>query len=800
MNVSRRKFLMTSASVAVITAFSGVFKAIANTKPLDNQVYRQLCQRWGDIITGRNLIKNGDTRYASAIQGLDKNVARVLDDLIREPNRTSVFRSSDLTANKSPDITKTARAALTLATGWATPGSQYYQQENVLQDAINALNDFLKLRYHPGQEEYGNWWDWESGASRAVADMMCLLYDKLPNEVMQAAAAGVNYFVPDPWYLRTQAAAGADNKQGQKTLATGANRLDLSRSVICAALATHDPERIYHALAGLPATWEFVTSGDGFYKDGSFIQHQTIPYTGSYGDVLISTIALIFSLVSDSAFNVPKEQLEAVYWTVDEAFIPVMIEGQVLDCVRGRSVSRITEPASQHGSSIMKAILQLAQGAPKELSDRWKGICKGWIERNHYDPLSTKGSIPYLALVFDALETGTSIEANKTPKMFTSMDRLVHRTENWTMAIAMCSKRIAWYECGNKENEWASRTGSGMRYLYLPQDLGQFEDGFWPTLDYAAPVGTTVDTQLLLQQAAGEWGHETPDNLWTGGLTYNGFSFAGMDFIGPDKNGLHARRVWFGTPHSMLEMVTDVQTQAEQAMTVVENRNLGENGKNTLTIDGHDINDKESIFNQPKWAYLENVGGYIFLQSGKLKSQITTRKGSWEMINPARKAPGTDIELTRRWASMQFLHDKDGSPAAWLILPQATKEETIKQSERIHKENLYKIIQNNAQAQILQYQNLTAWAIWQAGEYQGITFNQPTLTLFEQNGDQNNAKLLVVEPTQTANQLSLEIKGNWKLVEQNSRVNAQIKENKLHLVFNTEGLAGKAIELTLKKA
>ena len=31
----------------------------------------------------------------------------------------------------------------------------------------------------------------------------------------------------------------------------------------------------------------FVTSGDGFYVDGSFIQHTRHPYTGSYGLVLL---------------------------------------------------------------------------------------------------------------------------------------------------------------------------------------------------------------------------------------------------------------------------------------------------------------------------------------------------------------------------------------------------------------------------------------------------------------------------------------------------------------------------------
>ncbi|MBE2896063.1 polysaccharide lyase 8 family protein [Pasteurellaceae bacterium HPA106] len=793
MGLSRRTFLAGTAGAGALFAFSGVFKAVAASRPqLSAEQYSALCVRWGDIITGRNLLKEGDERFAKAIAGLDRKVEKTLADLIREPNRTSVFKSFDLTEEKSPAITKTARGALDLALGWATPGSKYYQNEDVLQDAINALRDFLKLRYHPGQEEYGNWWDWESGASRAVGDMMCLLHDKLPSDVMQAAAAGVNFFVPDPWFLRTSKAAGSDSKAGDKTLATGANRLDLSRAVICVALATQNPERVYHALEGLPETWKLVTEGDGFYKDGSFIQHNTIPYTGSYGDVLISGLAMLFSLVSHSAFEVPAKQLAQVYWTVDEAFIPVIVDGQVLDCVRGRSVSRITEPASMHGASIMKAILQLAQGAPEKISKRWKSICKGWIERNNYDPLATKGSIPYLALVGDVLASGESAPASKTPKMFNSMDRLVHRTGSWAMAIAMCSKRIAWYECGNQENELASRTGSGMRYLYLPDDMGQFENGFWPTLDYAAPVGTTVDTHPLERQAAGEWGHETPDNLWTGGVTYNGFSFAGMDLIGPDKDGLHARRVWFGSPEGMLEMVSDVSTQAEQALTVVEGRNLGEKSDKAWVIDGEKVQEEKTL-NAPKWAHLDGVGGYVFLQSGQVKAQVAERTGSWIEINPARKAAGAEDKLTRQWASMHFLHDKKGSPAAWLLLPQASLADTEKHA----KSSKFSVVQNDAKAQVAKHGNLTAWAVWEKGQYGELSFEQPAIALCDKTAE--GLQLLLSDPTQNAEQISVSVKGKWK-VANNERVKAQQNGDVTVLNVDTKALAGQAVAVQLRKA
>lgn len=148
---------------------------------------------------------------------------------------------------------------------------------------------------------------------------------------------------------------------------------------------------------------------------------------------------------------------------------------------------------------------------------------------------------------------------------------------------------------------------------------------------------------------------------------------------------------------------------------------------------------------------------------------------------------------------MQFLHDKNGTSSACLLLPHATKVETTHQVEKIQKENLYKLIHNNTQAQIVQYQNLTAYAIWQAGEYNGIVFNQPTIALFDQDEVQSNAKLLVVEPTQTANQLSIILDSAWQLDRQNTLVKTQIKEGKLHLLLNTKGLSGKPIELTLKQ-
>ncbi|MBD4632406.1 hyaluronate lyase, partial [Xanthomonas citri pv. citri] len=82
---------------------------------------------------------------------------------------------------------------------------------------------------------------------------------------------------------------------------------------------------------------------------------------------------------------------------------------------------------------------------------------------------------------FDAAAKARPVPESSTPSYFASMDRLVHRTADWLITVSNCSDRIAWYEYGNGENEWASRTSQGMRYLLLPGDMGQYEDGYWAT-------------------------------------------------------------------------------------------------------------------------------------------------------------------------------------------------------------------------------------------------------------------------------------------------------------------------------
>ena len=64
---------------------------------------------------------------------------------------------------------------------------------------------------------------------------------------------------------------------------TMSNRVDIALSTIFAGALQHDYKRIAFSVEMMRECFEMVEKGDGFYEDGSFIQHDYFPYIGGYG-------------------------------------------------------------------------------------------------------------------------------------------------------------------------------------------------------------------------------------------------------------------------------------------------------------------------------------------------------------------------------------------------------------------------------------------------------------------------------------------------------------------------------------
>ena len=684
-------------------------------------------------------------------------------------------------------MTKSLLRLRTLAQAWTTPGSRYHQSAYVRSFVLTAVRDVHAFVYHPDATKAGNWWEWEIGSSKAFADILAIFYDHIQATDLALYCSAIDYFVPDPW---TQ-------QNGIKS--TGANRVDLCQSVVVRSLLTTDEARLRHAVEGLAETWTSVECGDGFYRDGSYVQHSTVPYTGTYGVVLLEGLSLLLALLSGSAYDIDASDRAELEEAVTRSYAPFIWRGQMMDAVRGRAISREEQNSFAYGDDAIEAMLRLAGIADPVRAECWRGLCKGWIEDargaswNH--DILVDASVVRTALIIELM--ASPIEARRerlSSRLFPSMDRLVHRSEGWTLTVAMNSRRTAWYECGNGENDLGAQTSSGMTYLYVDGDERHFADAYWPTCDLAAPAGTTVDNVPLRSKVEGEWGAGRPQNEWTGGVTLEGWALAGHHMIAPGGSGLAARKTWLAGPQHVTCLGSDISFRSLRqpveplshsmesdlsAKTVVEHRSITQD-RAVLTIDGEPMRDAFTA-RTSAWAHLTGIAGYVFLQPTQIEGSIQDRSGAWSRINRA----GTDSTHTRHYATMNIWHPGDEIGAyGYLVLPCASVEDTKVAAMAPPVE----VLANSAEVQAVSSGEVTAANFWRAGSVAGITVDRPASLLRRTSTD--GVEVVVSDPTQVEDTLALEFAGGPFAGVAGERVQLEQRGSYARVTVDVSKLAG----------
>jgi hyaluronate lyase len=199
--------------------------------------------------------------------------------LQKDPGRTALW--PDLASTTiSAQITSAWSRLKSMALAWATPGQNLYGDAALLTDVRSAAAWLEENRYNARvAKEYDNWWDWEIGTPLQLGDLLVLLHDQLTPEETGQYAAAIDRFDSDPRVMIVS------------TVSTGANRVWKCMGAVLRAIAVKDAAKLQLASDSLGAVFPYVTSGDGFYQDGSFIQHGRHPYTGGYGSSFAAILA-----------------------------------------------------------------------------------------------------------------------------------------------------------------------------------------------------------------------------------------------------------------------------------------------------------------------------------------------------------------------------------------------------------------------------------------------------------------------------------------------------------------------------
>lgn len=723
LGMTRRALLLAAA----LAATPGWGARAAGTDP-----YETLRQRWLGITLGTGYDPAAEP-YASRLAELGRKAREFQAAML--PGPASLWPGHPF--DPPSGITFSYGRLWTMTQAYVQTGTGTTGDPVLLTDVLRGLDHLSATVYHPATTRYGNWWEWQIGSPRLLMDITAALYAQAGPDRVAAACAAVDHFLPD---------AMLTDYSGTST---GANRVDLCRSVVLRGILGRDPQKIALARDALSPVFPYVTRGDGLYADGSFVQHTWVAYSGTYGQVLLDGLGRLFALLAGSQWEITDPARQNILDSVEHAYAPLIHDGLVMDCVNGRAISRglprsddqgVMRGDHYHGQALIAAIALLAGGASEPERERWYGRIKGWIERDTVTPVLTSRQFGVADLARLHAVAASPVPAAPEPlghRLFPAMDRAVHRTSRFTAALAMASDRIAHYECGNGENPRGWHTGSGMLSWWPRGGGDQYTDWYWPTVDWYRLPGTTVSTRHLADRAGGEWGAARPDVRWVGGTTDGTYAAVGQHLRGLGST-LRAHKSWFFLDDAVVCLGAGIScADGVPVETVVDNRNLGESGTRRL-VRGRD------------WAHLEGHGGWILPHGGDLRTLREDRTGAWSDINTT----SSPERRTRRWQTLWLDHGTDPADAryAYVLLPGATRAETAARAADRH---WLTVLANDTtvQAVAVPGTGLTACTFWTAGTVGELTVSAGASVLVVRRG--RTAALRISEPLRTGAPLEL---------------------------------------------
>lgn len=744
--------------IMVVTTFSKEVSKSAND-------YEKIRVKWGEFLTGVTSEDNlSSSEVQKVIQTNEKNSEKSYTQINKEKNRR-YFLDEKEDMKSGIQILNSYNAIKNIAKGYATRGTKFYKNEEVKNQIIAGMDWLYDNAYHEGLPEIGNWWHWELGIPKAVNDILILMNGDIPKEKVDKYLGATKFFQPDARYSGAGATASYSSTP-DKRVSTGANRTDTAMISFLRGVLLEDKVEVKNALEAVTEVGEYATKGDGFYKDGSFIQHNNVAYNGTYASVLFNGLGGILYLVKDTEFEIKSKKLDNIYEAILNGYGYLFINGGMNDSVSGRAISRNKTSDLSRGRDVINSLAMLSEGASDEYRVRLQELIKTNIfSNNSFNILEMSGNRTILGILRDIVEDESIKTRNIVGnKMFHSMDRAISKNENGgAVALSMHSSRIVNFETMNGENLKGWFTGDGMTYIYGNDSSAYTE--FWSTVDMYHLPGVTNSLKVRGDRSGERRGITTP-KAWVGGVN-NGELFVGMDMLSWNK-ALKVKKSYLFTEDGVVAVYGDSLSSNEgEIHTTIDNRIL-KDGK--FLINGKEI-DKTTVIENPKdltimfvGNYPEETIGYRIIDAPKVEIRFEERKGNWKSIG------GTDSkEVVKKYVTIYINHGKNPKDQkfSYLIFPMF-KEEEVKN----YNLNSLKLVQSDEKIHAVEDSENRVVRInfWKdlPVKFRNIrSFSTASMIVKEDN---NELLIAVSEPTQLMKKGSIfEIDGAYELEESSSK-------------------------------
>jgi hyaluronate lyase len=708
--------------------------------------------KWQAMLIGSDDYDPNDVHIHARIADIDTAAQGYWETMEKSADRSYLWADIGNVANVSAEKTSTYTRLAAIVTAYATRGSALEGNPDLRGDIVGALDWLYQEAYNETMPQNGNWWDWQIGVPRQLLNIAVLMHDDLSEEQLGKYMAAVGQFATKKDLLRY----------------TGANRVWLANVIGLMGVLTNNGGQVADARDALSEVFLYVTTGDGFYEDGSFIQHVTLPYNGGYGRALLIDVSKLVNWLTGSEWEVTDPNVANVVQWVYRAFEPLMHKGLMMDMTRGREISRYYSTDHTSGQGIVTAVMNAANFVPEQDAAAFRSMVKSWVQQNTYRNYYQYADIPSI-IQAKAIVDDPTVPMREHPlvyRQFANMDRTVQVRPDYTFGLSMSSNRISTHEAVNLENMRGWYTAEGMTYLYN-NDISQYTDDFWPTVNPYRLPGTTVDTQprnsgALYRDPLREAGGVGLGEYGTSAMKVKAFS-----------SSMVAKKSWFNFDDEIVALGAGITSSDGRTIeTTIDNRKLAGAGEQTLAVNGVEKASATSWTEEMTGVQSIHLAGnvpgsdigYYFPSGAKVNGLREMRTGAWSDIDHRATAP-TD-PITRPYMTLWYDHgvDPENETYQYVLLPNKTAADTSAYAETPD----ITILENSPEAQAVKENrlNITGIQFWNDAvkTVGGITSNKRAAVMARETEEE--LTLAISDPAQKKSEtIELEIEKSATAIE-----------------------------------
>ncbi|EMM7991470.1 polysaccharide lyase 8 family protein [Staphylococcus aureus] len=682
---------ITLLMAGVITLSDGEFRsvdkhqiAVADTNT-QTPNYEKLKNTWLDVNYGYDKYDESNPDMKKKFEATENEAKKLLSEMKTESGRTYLWESSKDIDTKSADMTRTYRNIEKIAEAMNHPKTTLKNDENKkkLKDALEWLHKNaygkdpdkkvvdLKTNFSksaPQKNTNLNWWDYEIGTPKSLTNTLILLNGDISSDEKKKYTAPIKTFAPKSDEILSSV--------GKAEPAKGGNLVDIAKVKLLESIIEEDKDMTKNSIDSFNKVFTYVQSNstgkerNGFYKDGSYIDHQDVPYTGAYGVVLLEGISQMMPMIKETPFKETSQNDTILKSWIDDGFMPLIYKGEMMDLSRGRAISRENETSHSASVTVMKSLLRLSDAMDESTKAKYKKIVKTSVKSDssykQNDYLSSYSDISKMKALMEDSTLSTN-DLTQQLKIYNDMDRVTYHNKDLDFAfgLSMTSKNVARYESINNENLKGWHTGAGMSYLYN-SDVKHYRDNFWATADMKRLAGTTT----LDNEEPKE--NKNSDKTFVGGTKFDDqHASIGMEFENQDKT-LTAKKSYFILNDKIVFLGTGIKNtdSSMNPVTTIENRKA--NGYTLYTDDKQTTNSDNQETNS---VFLESTDtkkniGYHFLNKSKINVKKESHTGKWSEINKSQKTEDKKDE----YYEVTQKHSNSDNKYGYVLYPSLSKD------------------------------------------------------------------------------------------------------------------------------